>query len=57
MMMSNNGTQMVGAQRELLRMIEGQDIEKLREYWLIKTWNGDSQPRQPHTRMVALKYW
>ena len=32
MMMSDNGTQMVGAQRELLRMIEGQDIEKLPEY-------------------------
>ena len=32
MMMSNNGTQMVGAQRELHRMIEGWDIEKLREY-------------------------
>ena len=32
MMMSNNGKQMVGAQRELHRMIEGWDIEKLREY-------------------------
>ena len=32
MMMSNNETQMVGAQRELHRMIEGWDIEKLREY-------------------------
>ena len=29
MMMSDNGTQMVGAQRELRRMIEGWDIEKL----------------------------
>ena len=27
MMMSNNGTQMVGAQRDLHRMIEGWDIE------------------------------
>ena len=32
MMKSDNGTQMVGAQRELRRMIEGWDIEKLREY-------------------------
>ena len=32
MMMSDNGMQMVGAQRELRRMIEGWDIEKLRDY-------------------------
>ena len=28
MMMSNNGTQMVGAQRDLHRMIEGWDIDR-----------------------------
>ena len=32
MMISDNGTQMVGAQRELRKMNEGWDIATLREY-------------------------
>ena len=54
MMMSNNGTQMVGAQRELLRMIEGQDIEKLREYCADKgmEWRFTT-PAAPHQNGCA----
>ena len=49
MMISDNGTQMVGAQRELRKMIERWDIARLREYcadkrkhWSLKT------PGAPH---------
>ena len=54
MMMSNNGTQMVGAQRELLRMSEGQDIEKLREYCADKgmEWRFTT-PEAPHQNGCA----
>ena len=54
MMMSDNGTQMVGAQRELRRMIKGWDIEKLREYCADKgmEWRFTT-PAAPHQNGCA----
>ena len=49
MMLSDNGMQMVGAQRELHRMIEGWDIEDLQEYCADKgmEWRFTT-PADPH---------
>ena len=54
MMLSDNGTQMVGAQRELRRMIEDWDIEKLREYCADKgmEWRFTT-PAAPHQNGCA----
>ena len=54
LMLSDNGTQMVGAQRELRRMIEGWDIEKLREYCADKgmEWRFTT-PAAPHQNGCA----
>ena len=49
MMISDNGTQMVGAQRELRKIIERWDIARLREYCADKRkhWNFTT-PGAPH---------
>ena len=52
--MSDNGTQMIGAQRESRKMIEGWDIEKLREYCADKgmKWRFTT-PAAPHQNGCA----
>ena len=52
--MSDNGTQMIGAQRESRKMIEGWDIEKLREYGADKgmKWRFTT-PAAPHQNGCA----
>ena len=54
MMMSDNGTQFIGAERQLREMIEGLDKEKLREYSAEKgmTWQF-STPGAPHQNGCA----
>ena len=56
MMMRDNGMQMVSPQRGA-RWWKAGTSRNFKSTVLIKVWNGDSQLRQPHTRMVALTHW
>ena len=55
LMISDNGSQLVGTERELRNMIEGLDTEKLKSSLLKKEWSGSSQHRPLPTRMVVWK--
>ena len=55
LMISDNGSQLVGTERELRNMIEGLDTEKFKSSLLKKEWSGSSQHRPLPTRMVVWK--
>ena len=60
LILNDNGTQLVGAERELREMIKGWKKEKLKEFAAekgIKLTNGSLLHLQRLTKMVVLEQW
>ena len=57
LMISDNGSQLVGAERELREMVKGWDTNKLREFSAEKGMQWKFTTQHPHIRTDVPKHW